>query len=91
MFNGKEDVLSAESLDLFKLDHFLTDEQRTVRDRVRQYVETVIRPNINPYWEKAEWPRDLAMGLKDLGIIGGVIRGYGSAGLDPLVMCLVKF
>lgn len=91
MFNGKEDVLNTESLDLFRLDNFLTDEQRAVRDRVRHYVETVIRPNINPYWEKAEWPRDLAMGLKDLGIIGGVIRGYGSAGLDPLVMGLVKY
>lgn len=78
-------------LDFFKLDNFLTDKQRDLRNRVQEYVQTTVLPNINPYWENAEFPRDIAMGLRDLGIIGGMIRGYGSAGLDPLEMGLVKY
>ncbi|MBZ0281829.1 MAG: acyl-CoA dehydrogenase family protein [Anaerolineae bacterium] len=78
-------------LDFFKLDNFLTDKQRDLRNRVQEYVQTTVLPNINPYWENAEFPRDIAMGLRDLGIIGGMIRGYGSAGLDPMEMGLVKY
>lgn len=78
-------------LDFFKLDNFLTDKQRDLRNRVQEYVQTTVLPNINPYWENAEFPRDIAMGLRDLGIIGGMTRGYGSAGLDPLEMGLVKY
>lgn len=83
--------LHTEAFDFFKLDNFLNDEQRAIRDRVRDYVQSAILPNINRYWDRAEFPRDLALGLRDLDIIGGVIRGYGSAGLEPLAMGLVKY
>ncbi|HLU09106.1 MAG TPA: acyl-CoA dehydrogenase family protein [Oceanobacillus sp.] len=90
MLNGNQ-TLTLEGFDFFKLENFLSDKQRETRDKVRAYVHEAILPNINAYWDKAEFPRDLAMGLKDLGIIGGVIRGFESAGLDPLEMGLVMF
>ncbi|MCC6896582.1 MAG: acyl-CoA dehydrogenase family protein [Anaerolineae bacterium] len=77
--------------DFFKLDTFMTDQQKAVRQRVQDYVQQTVLPNINSYWDKAEFPREIAMGLKDLNIIGGLIRGYGSAGLDPLEMGLVMY
>ena len=77
--------------DYYKLENFMSDTQKAVRDRVRNYVQNTVMPNINPFWDRAEFPREIAMGLKDLGIIGGVIRGYESAGLDPLEMGLVMF
>lgn len=80
-----------QGFDFFKLDTFITDQQRALRQRVQDFVQHRVLPNINPYWDKAEFPRDIAMGLKDLGIIGGLIRGYGSAGLDPLEMGLVMY
>src|SRR6185436_1152820 len=87
----KKDLVTTSGFDFFKLDNFLNDEQRALRDRVREYVQTQIMPNISPYWDRAEFPRELALGLRDLDIIGGVIRGFGSAGLDPLAMGLVKY
>jgi glutaryl-CoA dehydrogenase len=90
MLNDNNQVTTA-GFDFFKLDNFLNDEQRAIRDRVREYVQTRIMPEISPYWDRAEFPRELALGLRDLGIIGGVIRGFGSAGLDPLAMGLVKY
>lgn len=80
-----------EGFDFYKLENFLSDKQRETRDKVRAYVQNTVLPNINPYWDKAEFPRDIAMGLRDLGIVGGVIRGYDSAGLDALEMGLTMF
>lgn len=77
--------------DFFKLESFMTDKQRDLRDRVRGYVRDVVLPGINPYWDRAEFPREIAMQLNGLGIVGGVIRGWESAGLDPLEMGLVMF
>ncbi len=90
MLNG-QDATTISGFDFLKLDTFLSDTQRATRDRVRAYVQNTVLPNINPYWDKAEFPRDLVMPLRDLGIVGGVIRGFDSAGLDPLEMGLTMF
>jgi glutaryl-CoA dehydrogenase len=63
-----------EGFDFFKLDNFMTDSQRDLRDRVRSYVEETVKPNITPYWDRAEFPRDIVMPMKDLGIMGGMVR-----------------
>ena len=92
--NGAAPVTTAyEGVDFFKLDNFLSDSQKELRQQVRDYVQQVVLPNINPYWDKAEFPRDIAMSLRDLprNIIGGMIRGFGSAGLDPIEMGLVMY
>jgi glutaryl-CoA dehydrogenase len=54
-------------------------------------MESTVLPAINGYWERAEFPKDLATGLRELDIIGGPIRGYGCPGLDPLSEGLVIF
>jgi glutaryl-CoA dehydrogenase len=89
MLNGKEAV--HPGFDFLKMDNFIIDGQREIRDMVREYVQREVLPNINPYWERAEFPRDIAMKIKDLPIVGGLIRGFGSAGLDPLAMGLVMY
>ena len=73
-----------KGFDFLKLDNLMTDQQRATRQRVQEYVQKVVLPNINQYWDKAEFPREMAMSLKNLGIVGGLIRGHGSAGLDPI-------
>jgi len=74
------------AFDYFKFDDYLTDKQRETRDRVRDYVQNVVLPGINPFWEKAEFPHDIAMKLLDVGIIGGPIGTHGGAGLDFVEM-----
>ena len=77
--------------DFYKLEDRLTEQQRAMRDRVRDYVETTVTPNITPYWEAAEFPWELIRPIADLGILGGMVRGHGSAGLDPLEMGLAMY
>jgi len=82
-----------QGFDFFKLDHFLSDRHRAIRAQIQQYGRDVVLPNINDFWDKAEFPREIAIGLRDLpiNIIGGMIRGNDSAGLDPLEMGLVMY
>lgn len=79
------------ALELFKFEDLLTASQRRLYDQVRRYVDETVVPNINPYWERAELPRELFMGLKTLPIIGGTLSEYGCAGLDPLMAGLVQY
>ena len=77
------------NIDFFNLDMHLTDQQKATRQRVRDFNEQEVLPHINPYWENAEFPHDIAMKLKDLDIMGGMQAGYGMAGLDPIEFGLV--
>ena len=77
--------------DFYQLDGLLTGKQRQLRQQVQMYVETAVWPHINPYWERAEFPHEIAMKLKELPIIGGMLQGYGCAGLDPLESGLVRY
>ncbi|MGJ3237235.1 MAG: acyl-CoA dehydrogenase family protein [Anaerolineae bacterium] len=90
-------VSTEQARDLLGFDYYnifdanLTDAQRATRDRVRQWVQTRVLPNINPYWEKAEFPYELFYEMGDLGIIGGALTEYGCAGLDFVENGLVAY
>ncbi|MBC8170168.1 MAG: acyl-CoA dehydrogenase family protein, partial [Anaerolineae bacterium] len=73
------------------MDNFLMDQHRELRMQVREFVQHEVLPTINTYWEKAEFPREMALKLKDLSIVGGMIRGFDSAGLDPMAMGIVMY
>ena len=75
--------------DYFRLRHQLTAEQRSLVERVRSFVDDEVRPDINDYWERAEFPMHLARRLGELGILGEGIVGYGCPELDPLSVGLV--
>ncbi len=80
---------SPNALDFLSLEARLTDAQRALRDQVRQWTENRVLPYINDYWERAEFPREMALSLSELPIIGGIIMGYGSANLDQMELGLV--
>lgn len=90
MLNEK-DVVAQSGFDFLKMNNFLMDQHHDLRQQVRDFVQHEVLPNINPYWEKAEFPREIAMKLKDLPIVGGMIRGFDSAGLDPMAMGIVMY
>lgn len=68
--------------DYFLLDSDLTDDARTLRDRVRDFGRTRVEPIINDAWEDARFPEAVLPGLAELGIIGTFIPGYGCPGLS---------
>ncbi|NDJ36074.1 MAG: acyl-CoA dehydrogenase [Chloroflexi bacterium] len=74
-------------------ENFATPKQLKVRDAVRDYMENEVKPHINDYWERAEFPMELFLKARDIEphFIGGIVRGRGAAGLDPLEAGLVAY
>ena len=71
------------SPDYFQLDELLTEEQRLVRESVRDYVKKEISPIIEDYAQKAEFPQHIVKQLGEMGCFGPTIPvEYGGGGLD---------
>ncbi len=83
--------MNSPNTDPFDFNGLLTQQQRDLREQVREYMETVVRPAINDYWERAEIALDLALGLGKLPIVGGTMGVNGCAGLDSVSDGLVKY
>jgi len=72
-----------ESPDYYGIDDLLTDEQKHIREVVRQYVKKEISPIIEDYAQRAEFPVQIVKQLGDLGCFGPTIPPeYGGGGLD---------
>jgi len=66
---------------LFAIDHLLSEEERSIRDVVRTFVDDRIRPHIADWFEAGQIPaRELARELGQLGVLGMHLDGYGCAG-----------
>ena len=71
------------SPDYYQLDELLTEEQKHIREAVRNYVKKEISPIIEDYAQKAEFPKQIVKQLGDLGCFGPTIPAeYGGGGLD---------
>src|SRR3954467_11447406 len=71
------------SPDYFLVDELLTDEQKLIRETVRNYVKREISPIIEDYAQRAEFPEQIIKQLGDLGCFGPTIpQQYGGGGLD---------
>lgn len=69
--------------DYFKIDDFLTDEHKLIRDSVKEWVDKKVKPLIEQAALKHEAPDFLIKEMGELGILGSFIpQKYGGAGLD---------
>jgi glutaryl-CoA dehydrogenase len=69
------------ALDLIDADSMLSPEERDIRDTVRAYVQSELKPHIAEWFEAAEIPaRELAKGFGQMGLLGMHLDGYGCAG-----------
>jgi glutaryl-CoA dehydrogenase len=72
-----------QSPDYFGVDELLTDEQKLIRETVRNYVKKEISPIIEDYAQRAEFPVQIVKQLGELGCFGPTIPvEYGGGGLD---------
>ena len=79
-----DDLAISRGTDFYSLDELLTEKEREVRDRVRVWCDTEVAPSAAGYWERAEFPVELAKGYGRLGIAGASIVGDGCPGLSYL-------
>src|SRR5690242_2874452 len=71
------------SPDYFQVDELLTEEQKLIREAVRNYVKKEISPIIEDYAQRAEFPQQIVKQLGEMGCFGPTIPvEYGGGGLD---------
>lgn len=72
-----------QSPDYFNVDALLTEEQKMIRDSVRNYVKKEISPIIEDYAQRAEFPEHIVKQMGDIGCFGPTVpEQYGGGGLD---------
>src|SRR5205807_2833030 len=72
--------LPAPNSDFYYLYETLPAEELAVVKRVREFMETKVAPVITDYWVRDAFPFDLLPAVKELGIGGVAMKGYGCAG-----------
>ena len=74
-----------QPLELFAIDGLLTEEERAIRDVVRDFVERRIKPEVADWFEAGTIPaRELAREFGELGVLGMHLEGYGCAGTNAV-------
>jgi glutaryl-CoA dehydrogenase len=79
------------NVDYFDLDGLLTEEQRMVRDTVRDFVEAEVLPIIEEHNQAMTFPHHLVPKIGELGLLGPTLpEKYGCAGLDSIAYGLIN-
>jgi len=73
-----------DRLDLLDLDLDLDEDDRLLRDTVRQFADDQLRPHIRDWFEDGTLPaRELALEFGKLGLLGMHLEGYDCPGAKP--------
>ncbi|HJS48885.1 MAG TPA: acyl-CoA dehydrogenase family protein [Gaiellaceae bacterium] len=78
------ELQALDPLDLLAIDALLDDEERAIRDTVRQFVRENVLPEIGDWFEQGILPRELMGELAKLGLYGMHLHGYGLPGASAV-------
>ena len=79
-----------DNVDYYKIDDLLTDDQKLIRDSVKEWVNRSVKPIIDNYAQNHQYPEHLMKEMGELGILGPFIpEKYGGAGLDQISYGLI--
>jgi glutaryl-CoA dehydrogenase len=66
--------------DFLAVDDLLTDEDRAIRDTVRDFAQSELAPHVAEWYDAGTLPDDLGPLFGKLGLLGMHLEGYGCAG-----------
>ncbi len=81
--------MAYEALDFYDIDSLLTDEERMVRDMVRDWVDEKVIPNIEKACRDGVFPDEWRVDLGEMGVLGAPLKGYGCPGLSYIAYGLI--
>jgi len=71
------------AVDYYEVDSWLSEEERLVRDTVRDWVGKRVIPNIERHFREATFPMELVPEMAELGLFGPTLpEEYGGAGVS---------
>ncbi|WP_410654346.1 acyl-CoA dehydrogenase family protein [Amycolatopsis sp. lyj-112] len=74
MTSTLEDQLTA---DFYDYETLLPEEERKLLLKARDFMRTEVKPLVNEYWAKGEFPHELIGKFRELGLTGLPYEGYG--------------
>jgi len=79
-----------EGIDFYDIDALLSEEERMVRDTIRDWVEERLMPVIGEAYTQRRFPTDLIPELGELGVLGANLpEQYGCANLNNVAYGLI--
>jgi glutaryl-CoA dehydrogenase len=77
-------------IDFYALDDILSDDQKLIRDTLRDLIDKEVIPNVGDWADAGIFPREIISSIADLGVLGAAIpEEYGGADLDSLSYGLI--
>ncbi|QDP95668.1 acyl-CoA dehydrogenase [Microlunatus elymi] len=71
-------------LELLKIDHLLSSDERDIAATVRDFVDRRVRPNVADWYERGDIDLELVKEAGSLGLLGMHLTGYGCAGTNAV-------
>ena len=75
--------------DLLGVESLFSDEERGMRDAVREMLEAEVRPLLLESFRSATFPVSIVPRLAELGLFGAHISDYGCAGINSVAYGLI--
>ena len=69
-------------VDYMEIDALFSEEEKLVRQTVREFVDNEVNPHIEEWNREAKFPMHLVPLMADLGFYGANMQGYGCAGMS---------
>jgi glutaryl-CoA dehydrogenase len=76
-------------VDFMEIDSLLSDEDKLVRQTVREFVDQEVLPHIEEWNREGKFPMHLVPLMADLGFYGANMEGYGCAGMSNVQYGLI--
>ena len=73
-------ALRLDPSDFLDIESLLSEEERLIRDTVRDFVRSRVLPGIDDWFERGVSPKEVATEIGQLGLLGMHLQGYGCAG-----------
>lgn len=81
----KDKELPKINSDFYELHLQLTDDEKALQLKIRQFMEKEVKPLVNHYWLRDEFPHELIPKFGELGLAGMTFKGYGCPGKSSLM------
>jgi glutaryl-CoA dehydrogenase len=83
--------MSFQGVDFYDMDGLLSEEERAVRDLVRDWVDEEVMPIINRHYMEHTFPTELIPKMGELGFFGANLpEEYGCAGLNNVAYGIIN-
>ena len=81
--------MTYRGLDYYALDELFTEEERAIRDTVRDFVSDRIVPIIGKHFTAGTFPHELVPVFGSMGLLGASLTGHGCPGVSPTAYGLI--